>query len=430
MRSSLSLLYLSFGLFVANDSIAQEVKAKPFAYKVGKHGKGELKYVNGIPVLILEGTPEEMGEQMGELAVKQVKPLFNFPLDYFKGEATNEILRTNPTWKKDEFRFKAALTGAELIWWPALQKKATGLEPNFPAAYRKEIKAIAEAAGKEIVTEEKLVSSNGMFDLGHIPQSELARGCSSFIIPPQQSATKGVLFGRNLDFYHFNYLYKYSLLVVYKSNDPKKHSFASAAFPGFVGSFTGMNDAGLTIASHEVQDPDTPNVFNSKGVPFAMAYRRVLEECATIGDAVKLLDSMERASVTSLVIADTTGGAVIEVTPDAIAVRRFKDKPGYCTNHFCTMKNPKLKPQFDTEKRFDVLKKASEEKKEGGFTVDDVKKGMHDARLLDGNKDDMTIQTFVFEPSERKVHLRFSEANEPATKGKLSTLELKKLWGK
>ena len=43
---------------------------QPFRFPEGKHGKGELKYRNGLPVLIAQGTPEEIGEQIGVLAVK------------------------------------------------------------------------------------------------------------------------------------------------------------------------------------------------------------------------------------------------------------------------------------------------------------------------------------------------------------------------
>src|SRR5262245_20166423 len=35
-----------------------------------KYGKGEVEYDGAIPVLVLAGTPEEMGEQMGVLGVK------------------------------------------------------------------------------------------------------------------------------------------------------------------------------------------------------------------------------------------------------------------------------------------------------------------------------------------------------------------------
>lgn len=315
--------------------------------------------------------------------------------------------------------------------WPKFEKVASKLEPNFPKPHLKELEALSKAGE---VDREQLIASNGMFDLGHIPPGELLRGCTSVIIPARHSNTQGLLFGRNLDFSHFGYLYQYSLLTVYKSDDPKKkHSFASAGFPGFVGCFTGMNDAGLTIASHEVEEPEeTTTRFNPKGVPFGMAYRRILEECATIAEALALLDSIERASVTSLVIADADaeGGAVIEVTPDSLAIRRFKDKPGVCTNHFCSMKNPKQKDRFETLTRFNELTKSVAVKKDERFGVDNVQKGLHGARLLDRSKADITIQTFVFEPAKRLVHLRFGDGNGPATKGDLTTIDLKELWGK
>jgi len=39
------------------------VVAKPFRFRRPSHGKGELKYINGLPVVSLVGTPEEIGEQ-------------------------------------------------------------------------------------------------------------------------------------------------------------------------------------------------------------------------------------------------------------------------------------------------------------------------------------------------------------------------------
>ena len=50
--------------------------AEPFRYPEAKHGKGELRYVNGIPVLTVRGRPEEIGEQVGVLGLRPIKPLF------------------------------------------------------------------------------------------------------------------------------------------------------------------------------------------------------------------------------------------------------------------------------------------------------------------------------------------------------------------
>jgi hypothetical protein len=52
------------------------VVGEPFRYPEAKHGAGELRSINRIPVLMVAGTPEEMGEQMGVLALK---PATDFP---------------------------------------------------------------------------------------------------------------------------------------------------------------------------------------------------------------------------------------------------------------------------------------------------------------------------------------------------------------
>src|SRR5437660_870613 len=56
-----------------------EAFAPPFRYPEGRHGKGELKYVRGIPVLVVGGTPDEMGEAVGALAVKPAKRALDYP---------------------------------------------------------------------------------------------------------------------------------------------------------------------------------------------------------------------------------------------------------------------------------------------------------------------------------------------------------------
>src|SRR4029079_9737994 len=52
-------------------------------FPVAKSGKGELKYVHEIPVLTVEGTPEEIGAQFGELALKPAKQPLLSPVDSY-----------------------------------------------------------------------------------------------------------------------------------------------------------------------------------------------------------------------------------------------------------------------------------------------------------------------------------------------------------
>ncbi len=58
--------------------------AEPFRYPEGRHGAGELRYINGLPVLRVEGTPEEIGEQTAALTARSVGPLLDYPRNYLR----------------------------------------------------------------------------------------------------------------------------------------------------------------------------------------------------------------------------------------------------------------------------------------------------------------------------------------------------------
>src|SRR5262245_51391215 len=63
-----------------------------------RSGAGELKYVNGIPVVTLAGSPEEIGKQYGELVLKPAKgPLVGRVDSYMEkvgwGEAFPKMLK-------------------------------------------------------------------------------------------------------------------------------------------------------------------------------------------------------------------------------------------------------------------------------------------------------------------------------------------------
>jgi len=53
-------------------------------YREGRYHKGELKYVNDLPVLIVEGTPTEIGEQKAVLTGDAAKVLAGYPKKLLK----------------------------------------------------------------------------------------------------------------------------------------------------------------------------------------------------------------------------------------------------------------------------------------------------------------------------------------------------------
>src|SRR5438132_3799895 len=92
----------------------------PFRYPEGKHGKGELKYEKSIPILRVEGTPEEIGQQMAVLAVKPAKRILDFPA---------ELL--------EKLEIRGAL--------PVLALAGEAMLAHFPADHRQELEAIVKA---------------------------------------------------------------------------------------------------------------------------------------------------------------------------------------------------------------------------------------------------------------------------------------------
>src|SRR5579872_3102403 len=90
-------------LFIPTTAFAGDTKKFPEA----KYGKGELRYIDDVPVLILRGKPEEIGEQFGKLAVE------NAP----------DLMGLHERFLKDSGQEKR---------YPLIKTLAAALQPNFP----------------------------------------------------------------------------------------------------------------------------------------------------------------------------------------------------------------------------------------------------------------------------------------------------------
>lgn len=352
--------------------------ADPFRYPEARHGKAELKYINELPVIRLQGKPEEIGEQMAVLTAKPAQKLLNYPKDVLK---------------------HLGLQSA----WPALVATGKSMLPNFPAAYRQELETGVKAAQLDY---DLFLAANTMFDIKKL------FACSALIVEPEKSVSGGMLFGRNLDFPTLGYLHEYSLVMVCLPEG--KRPFVSVGFPGVIGVLSGMNDAGLTLAVLEVYHSKDDSVrFDPQGTPYAMCFRRILEECSTVEEAEKLLKSMKRTTRLNLAICDQKRAAVFEFTPKQLVVRPASEGLCACTNHF---RSQDLATWTDC-RRYRILDQTRDD---GKLTVDDVKRKLHQVNQGQG-----TLQTMVFEPAKLKLHLAIGDL--PSSGMDLKTLDLKPL---
>jgi isopenicillin-N N-acyltransferase like protein len=360
--------------------------AEPFRYPTARAGNAELKYIHGLPVLTVGGSPEEIGAGVGSLALKPSSRLLSFTRDLLKAENAEDS-------------------------WPLFVRGGKGMVKHFPADYRTEMDAVARSAGADL---DAVTVANTFFDIKSTFQ------CSALMVEGPRSATGGVLFGRNLDYPSLGYIHEHTLVTVYRPTG--KHAFASVGFPGIVGVLSGMNDAGLCVAVLEVYDAKAGEPhFNPKGIPYALCNRRLLEECTTIAEAKKLLESMPRTTLLNLAVADRTSTAVFEVTPKQVVLRPSVDGVCTCTNHFCTdeVKPEKAAYRDNSDERLDILDKARGAK--GKLGVEDLHKYLHAV-----NQGDQTLQTMIFDPANLRLHLAFGQ--RPSSGGKLHTIDLAPLF--
>ena len=356
--------------------------AEPKQFPAAKHGAGELKYVEKVPVLVLKGKPAEMGEQFGVLAITNAPGI-------------------------DALHKQFLADAGQAKFYPFLEGMSKRLKPAFPKHVAEELEAAAKAAKRE---EGLLLFANTVADLTS------GMGCSTVIVEPERSKTGAPVFGRNFDWFPTQGINEHTLVVVYKGEG--KRAFAAITIAPIEGVFSGMNDAGLCVTMNEIsikQSKDKPE-FDWKGTPIMLTFRRVLEECSTVAEAEKLLRGMPRTTTCCMTICDKRGGAVFEMTPKALAVRTHENGVCCCTNHF-------ISEQFSVTNKCDryeallpLMKKDAAKLgvKEVFAELDKVNAGKH------------TLQCMVFEPTDRVLHLAYGTG--PATKLAPVKLELGKLF--
>lgn len=347
--------------------------------QAGTAGKGRLEYVQGIPVLHLRGTPEEMGRQQGKLLGKQFAVLRELYLKRFLGGAGTQL--------------------------DAAKLAAMGFQQYVPKEYLDELKALAAASGEQYVD---VLLANTFLDISRLTH------CS--VVIAHKSATRDgrLLFARNNDFLPLGIAHKASLVTVYHHAGPGRRPFVAIGWPGIVGVLSGTNDAGLCVATlvSLTQQGVQP------GLPYCLMYRRVLELCATPDEAVALVERTRRTSANNLAVAGPRGEpVVIEFSPQRVAVRRPIRDVLLCTNHFRSKAHtPEPKPVFW---RFPRIEKLSQEH-HGRIDVAACKLMLQACQMRD-----WTMQSMVFEPAERRVHL--SVGRMPAASGPYVILDCKRL---
>jgi hypothetical protein len=363
-------------ILVATNARAAELPSPTFTER--QIEGAELRYIGNVPVAIFTGTPAEIGRQHAELLAEHGVQAMSFPKKY------------------------AAEVGAD-AFWPLMAQAGRTLLLKTPERHQQELAALGRDSQ---FGADELAVANTLLELRRV-------GCSAIVVEPSRSATGGPLFGRNFDFPTLGELHKYSLLQVYRPTG--RHAFASVGFPGLVGAFSGMNDAGLAVATLDVyRSADKSRKFDPNGTPLAFVFRRILEECTTVDEAEQLLKGEHATTWMNLAVCDRDEGAVFEITPDRVS--RRDDEAGLvcCTNHFRT----EGLCVDDECWRYEKLQSSD------ASTPLDL--AQVQARLHAANQGAHTFQTMVFQPRELAIHLALGAP--PVSADPLTRVDLRPLF--
>ncbi len=363
--------------------VSLPLAAGDLRYPTATHGRGELRYVNDLPVMVLQGGPQEIGEQQAALAGAAVRPLLRMP------KKVTEALGHGKA-------------------WPLAVGVSGILIANGPERFRQELDALIKAGDLDMGT---LYVANALVELRRMG------GCSTFIVTPERSTSGEMLFGRNFDFPPLEVLDKFSCVFIVRPED--RHAFVSIGYPGMIGVVSGMNDAGLAVATLDVySSADGSPMFNPQGVPLALTFRRILEECTTVAEAETLLKETPRTTWMNLAVSDAKTAAVFEITPHTVGVRGPEDAVLACTNHFrCDNLRTDVRCR-----RYNAFAKLSADGS-SRFGVAEVQQALHAA-----NQGEMTLHTMVFEPEALRLHLAIGAG--PVSDDPLKTLELREWFGR
>ncbi|MCG6156741.1 C45 family autoproteolytic acyltransferase/hydolase [Rubinisphaera margarita] len=272
--------HLSRGMRRTLEILAPSERLKSPREKPAVIENGELRWMNGQRVVLLSGTPEEVGVAHARLLRREAMKTIDSVLYAF---GTVNTIRTG-RWFKDD-----------------LSDAYARLSPHIPDDHKRETAAMAETLGIDIELAQAL---NVFPELFH---------CSGFAVFDSATADGTLYHGRVLDYMTTIGLQDGATTFVVAIDG--KQPFVNVGYAGFIGSVTGMNAAGISLGEMGGRGEGEWD-----GVPMATLMRRALEECTSLQEVMTLWETSPRTCEYYYVFADgkTNKAVGVAATPEAI----------------------------------------------------------------------------------------------------------------
>ena len=241
---------------------------------------GELRWIDGQRVVLLEGTPEQIGTAHGQLLRDE------------SIRCIDSVL----------YSFGTAQTIANGRWFRHdLEQAYARLSPHIPEHHKQETRAMARSLKLDPGLAEVLNVFPEMFH------------CSGFAV--FGSATQGgkLYHGRVLDYMTTIGLQDAATTFIMAPQG--KIPFANVGYGGFIGSVSGMNAKAISLGEMGGRGEGKWD-----GIPMATLMRRALEECSTLDEVMDLWRTSPRTCEYYYVFADgkTNRAVGVAALPESV----------------------------------------------------------------------------------------------------------------
>jgi outer membrane lipoprotein-sorting protein len=245
---------------------------------IAREGNGRLEMVDGTRVLVLKGTPEEMGHQHGVLLKQDIRRLVDRML-YGVGVGSS-------------FDKGAWFFGE-------IETAQARLNPFMDERYLREMDSMASAAG---LSREEVRLANFFPELFH---------CSGFALFGKATVDGRMYHGRVLDYLRGLGLEQSAVVMVLQPE--RGNAWANVGYAGFIGSVTAMNEKHIAIGEMGGRGQGRWD-----GKPMAELVREVMEKANTLDEAVEIMRQGPRTCEYYFVISDAKSKRAVGIaaTPD------------------------------------------------------------------------------------------------------------------
>jgi hypothetical protein len=348
---------------------------KPSPQKVAK---GELRYHGGQCLVLLSGSPEEIGKAQGLLLDHWIRQVVDSTI-YLVG------------------LFETISQGKWFL--SELDRAWESLNPHIPDRHKREMYALASACPQ--ISQREIRLSNIFPEYFH---------CSGFALFGRATADESLYHGRILDYMTEIGLQNNAVAFVVKPDN--KNAFFSPGFAGIVGTVSGLNEKQISIG-----EMGGRGRYQWNGIPMASLMRLALEECNSLDQVKALWQNSPRTCEYFYVFAD---GKI----PDAVGLQATPEGIEFVnsgqSHHFLGEGIPDT-VILSAGKRLEILRRRIKDNY-GKFTASSSMDLMDRPVAMKSN-----LRNVLFVPQLLKAYIAVATANEPAALQPYVEYDFKKL---